>query len=322
MDFKKNSSFEYAGIVDAFNDLPNVIKSVGVESDSRNGKVYEMPHPITVKFNDPTDRILYSPSRDANPTFHLVEALWMLAGRNDTHSLTKYVKKMQDYSDDGETFHAAYGHRWREHFNGVDQLPILLHRLKSYPNDRRSILAMWDMEYDLHPENEYRDLPCNMLIKFAVKDNKLDMTVFNRSNDVILGMLGANIVHMTILQEYMASMLEVELGSYYVVSDNAHLYADLLPKLVHQASPMILSPTLFDKPKVFMDEVQEWFSIKGEEEKVETHWENNILTIASDLTYAHKIGKLDRETAMSYLDQKVEPWRVAAKLWHSKRKGK
>ena len=324
MNFKNDSSFEYSGVVEAFNDLPNKIKELGWETDSRNGKVWSMPHPITVKFNNPRNRILYSPSRDANPTFHLVEALWMLAGRNDTASLTKYVKKMQDYSDDGETFHAAYGHRWREHFHR-DQLPVIIDRLRSHPNDRRSILAMWDAREDLYYNNDMKDLPCNMLIKFSMTDNdhkkQLNMTVFNRSNDVILGMLGANIVHMTVLQEYIASMLGIELGYYYVMSDDVHLYEDLLPKLEVEATPFLDSPKLFNVPELFMSEVKEWFEIKGEEEKAEISWQNEILNIASALTYAHKIGKLDRQTAMSFLDQKVEPWRIAAKLWHSKRKG-
>lgn len=328
MNFINNSSFEYSGVVDAFNELPNKIKELGWEGDSRNGKVWSMPHPITVKFNNPRDRILYSPSRDANPTFHLVEALWMLAGRNDTASLTKYVKRMQDYSDDGETFHAAYGHRWRHHF-GLDQLQVVVDRLLTYRNDRRTILAMWDGECDLSDSNDMKDLPCNMLIKFSETDNdlyqhkkQLNMTVFNRSNDVILGMLGANIVHMTILQEYIASKIGAEVGYYYVMSDDVHLYENLLHKLKVEATPMIESPKLFTSPMLFMEEVKEWFEIKSDEERAETNWRNEILNIASDLCYAHKIGKLDRDTAISFLDQKVEPWRIAAKLWHSKRKGK
>jgi len=310
-------NFNYTGVTEAFNELPNKIKELGVTRMSRNGEVIEMPHPIVVTFTDPRDRILLSGSRNANPTFHLIEALWMLAGRNDTQSLTKYVKKMADYSDDGITFHAAYGHRWRRHFKGVDQIPILLHRLKNYENDRRSILAMWDAESDLHPEDSWKDLPCNMLIKFAVKGNSLDMTVFNRSNDVILGMLGANIVHMSILQEYMASRLEKKVGVYHQISDNAHIYKDLLPKLEEPAIPMLKSLELFTAPEEFDAEVEEWFDIKGEEERVETSWKNEILNIASDLAYAHKIGKLDRDTAINYLNQKVEPWRVAAKIWHN-----
>jgi thymidylate synthase len=52
----------------------------------------------------------------------------------------------------------------------------------------------------------------------------LDMTVFNRSNDLILGMLGANVVHFSMLQEYVANCLGVQVGLYHQISNNLHCY--------------------------------------------------------------------------------------------------
>jgi hypothetical protein len=54
----------------------------------------------------------------------------------------------------------------------------------------------------------------------------LDMTVTNRSNDLIWGCLGANYVHFSFLQEYMATKLGVEVGTYYHFTNNLHVYTE------------------------------------------------------------------------------------------------
>lgn len=54
----------------------------------------------------------------------------------------------------------------------------------------------------------------------------LNMTVTNRSNDLIWGMLGANVVHFSMLQEYVADSLGLEVGSYHQFTNNLHVYTE------------------------------------------------------------------------------------------------
>ena len=54
------------------------------------------------------------------------------------------------------------------------------------------------------------------------------MTVCNRSNDLIWGCCGANAVHMSYLQEYVASMVNVKVGTYTQFTQNLHAYKDVL----------------------------------------------------------------------------------------------
>jgi hypothetical protein len=49
-------------------------------------KVLVSQTPVVTCYSAPTQRVLFSPMRDANPFFHLMEALWMLAGRDDVAS--------------------------------------------------------------------------------------------------------------------------------------------------------------------------------------------------------------------------------------------
>jgi hypothetical protein len=81
---------------------------------------------------------------------------------------------------------------------------------------------MWDPHHDM--ENDSKDLPCNTQLYFRVVDNKLTMTILNRSNDLVWGMLGANIVHMSILQEYIAGCTDFDIGPMYQFTNNLHVY--------------------------------------------------------------------------------------------------
>lgn len=220
------------------------MKYHGVSRDSRNGPVVKFPGPATIQYKNPTERVVFWAERDCNPFFHLMESLWMLAGRNDTTFLTQFVARMIEYSDDGETFHGAYGHRWRKHF-GQDQLSMVVQTLRANQDDRRCVVQMWDAESDLGRSG--KDFPCNTQVVFSINGERLDMSVFNRSNDLVWGALGANAVHFSFLQEYMAARIGVEVGQYWQISNNMHLYTDqhqgLMERLAEEAHNYPLAGT-------------------------------------------------------------------------------
>jgi len=202
----------------------------GVETASRNGPVKVLPVPLTTAYMRPTERVIFHPERDANPFFHLFESLWMLHGDNDVEFVSFFNSGMHNYSDDSQTFNAAYGNRWRRHF-GTDQLDVIIKALDANPECRRQVLGMWDPRHDLGLQS--RDLPCNTQAYFQVDlDGKLQMMVTNRSNDLIWGAYGANAVHFSFLQEYIALGLGREVGMYYQTSFNTHFYTEPHQKLV------------------------------------------------------------------------------------------
>lgn len=198
----------------------------GKPQDSRNGPVLVSPWPVCTTYQHPTNRVLFSPMRDANPWFHLMEALWMLAGRNDVAWVKLFNSRMGQYSDDGLTQHGAYGYRWRNWFDR-DQLLLIIKELKADPLSRRCVLTMWDPNADLGRDGV--DLPCNTHAYFDMRDGRLNMTVLCRSNDIWWGCYGANAVHFSFLLEYMAAMIGAPIGVYRQVSNNFHLYTDVVP---------------------------------------------------------------------------------------------
>jgi len=221
------------------------IEQHGLYVETRNGPAYELDAPVGVTYRNPRQRVLFYPERDANPYFHCLESLWMLAGRNDTQFVEQYSKNIGRYSDDGLVFNGAYGFRWRHHFD-YDQLKLAAYRLKTYPNDRRTVVSMWDGTYDLMKDNDIKDVPCNTHIYFSVRNDYLHMTVCNRSNDLIWGMCGANAVHMSFLLEYMAARVGVRMGEYVQFTNNLHAYKEVLWK--HKLSQVDYNPYLGMEP--------------------------------------------------------------------------
>jgi len=223
------------------------LEQFGQETGSRNGPVKVLPVPLTTVYLKPTERVLFHPERDANPFFHLFETLWMLAGRDDVEFVSFFNSGMVNYSDDGKRFHAAYGHRWRKHF-GTDQLDQIIRALDANPACRRQVLGMWDVRCDLG--NPGKDLPCNTQAYFQIDlDGKLQMMVTNRSNDLIWGAYGANAVHFSFLQEYIAAGLGREVGLYYQTSFNTHYYTEAHQKLVEQlAAKAPMPPSQYTDP--------------------------------------------------------------------------
>lgn len=198
--------------------------------ESRNGPVRKSVWPVTTHYERPTERVLFWAERNANPFFHFMEGLWMLAGRKDVKWIRQFNKSFGQFSDNGRDFHAAYGHRWRHHFGGLDQLMAVGKILKKNPLDRRAVLQMWDPVADLGKDG--LDFPCNTTVYFDATHGYLNMTVCCRSNDVVWGAYGANAVHMSMMQEIVASLCDLPVGHYWQISNNWHGYLNTIEKVI------------------------------------------------------------------------------------------
>lgn len=222
----------------------NLLFKEGIRGKSRNGDVIRHPDAVATVYTAPTERVEFHPWRDSNPFFHFYESLWMLAGRNDVAPVARYVERMRGFSDDGDTFNAAYGARWRKAWLGiglpaVDQLKTIGDALRANPDDRQQVLQIWDHRRDLGTVT--KDHACNISATMQVFDGHLDVAMFCRSNDVIWGAYGANAVHMSMMHEYVARRAGCSVGRYTQISVNWHAYVDVYERMLEVA-------TTFDAP--------------------------------------------------------------------------
>lgn len=186
--------------------------------DSRVGKVKDLG-PCVYQISEDQFRLCYIKERAINPFFALAEFSWIISGSNELQPLQYFISNYNDFSDDGETLNGAYGYRLRNHF-ATDQIEKSIEQLKTNPQSRRIVLTMWSIE-DLIKDS--KDIPCNTTIYLKIRDNKLDITITNRSNDLYLG-VPYNVFVFYLLQSYIAKALNLELGIQTHFTDSLHLY--------------------------------------------------------------------------------------------------
>lgn len=239
---------EYPGINTFLRDTCRLILEEGVLRETRGMKCFELPEPIMIKITDPTARIITIPERKWYAPLAYAESLWLASGRNDMAFINRYSSNMHNFSDDNETMRGGYGPRLR-HFNGAmidydvrevrgemhsetDQFRYVVECFKKDIHTRQAIITIGDPMKDCFDSDRNlkrtKDVPCTRLLHFVkdAKDEKLNLVVTMRSNDLIWGASAVNIFNFTFMQEYFAAILGLQIGSYYHIVNNLHYYED------------------------------------------------------------------------------------------------
>lgn len=191
---------------------------------SGRGMTTELLH-VTITIRSPRQRWVAVRHPVMSPAFALAEAIWILAGRNDSAVLNFFNRDLPRFAGEGPTFYGAYGHRLRNH-HGLDQLETAYWALRTNASTRQVVLQIWDPRADLpglDGEPRSLDIPCNTQSFLRIQDGKLHWLQTMRSNDIFRG-LPYNFVQFTTVQEVMAGWLGVGLGSYTHVVNSLHYY--------------------------------------------------------------------------------------------------
>jgi thymidylate synthase len=172
---------------------------------------------VLLEVTDPRARLSRTEAR-GKPFSCLGELCWYLAGSNDLEFIAYYLPKYKDCAD-GEIIFGGYGPRlfnWK----GLDQLANVTALLRERPDSRRAVLQLFDAADIVE---EHKDVPCTCTLQFMLRSAKLHMFSNMRSNDVFVG-LPHDIFSFTMLQEIMARVLSVEVGTYKHAVGSLHLY--------------------------------------------------------------------------------------------------
>lgn len=302
-----------------------MLEQHGVREPSRAGDVMVFEEPVTTQYMHPTERVLFDRRRGANPFFHFFESIWMLAGEKDARWLDRFVHDFSArFGEETGKMHGAYGHRWRRHF-ATDQLAQIVSIFNGNQYSRQAVLGMWDPEMDLEITPTVKDKPCNTHIYFRIVEGELDMTVCNRSNDMIWGAYGANAVHMSFLQEWLAATLELGVGVYYQVSNNFHAYVDTMKKIGGEAKYDAYSMKLCEPYPIpggikFLFDCQQFVDFNGNGGIYADAWWDDV---AVPLYNAHiRFKQKDYDGARHELEKcKATDWRLAAENYIAERAG-
>lgn len=220
---------KYLNINEALPGLLGRLESQGAEVGTRQGsRTKELTH-VGVTLTQPRDRYITIPHRRANLAAQIAETMWVLSGREDIEWLSRYLPRAADFSDDGLTWRGAYGTRlraWPSEEGPVDQLHRLFELLQEDPITRRAVATIYDPARDLPGKGNraFKDIPCNNWLHFTSRLGELDLHVATRSNDIWWGWSGINAFEWSALQEIMAAMLGVDVGSLHFSITSLHVY--------------------------------------------------------------------------------------------------
>jgi thymidylate synthase len=196
----------------------------------RGGNMREIPGLCTVAIEDPSAYLALNPERRLDPWVALAEFPWLIAGRSDVAWISAYLPRAVDFSDNGKHWRAGYGPRLRQwgSFAGpeLDQLGMVVALLRRDLATRQAVLSLWDPAADLGVRS--KDVPCTNWLHFQCHPDMggmvLDLTVVMRSNDLMWGFSGVNIVNFCLLLQAVACAVGVRAGTYRHVASNMHAY--------------------------------------------------------------------------------------------------
>lgn len=173
------------------------------------GALLELTNPLARLSRTETRGKLFSP---------LGELCWYLAKSKQLDFIEYYIPKYKEAAEDG-VIPGAYGPRLFA-WNGINQIANVTRRLKERPNTRRAAVQLFEAA-DIDVKHE--EVPCTCTLQFLLRDNKLNMFVFMRSNDAYFG-LPHDIFCFTMLQEIVARQIPAQLGNYKHFVGSLHLY--------------------------------------------------------------------------------------------------
>ncbi len=238
---------KYKGINSFLVGASSLLLKHGVKRKIRGYNCIELPEPFMFKITNPTARIVTISQRKWNPILPFAESLWLALGRNDLKFIGHYLKNMKNFSDDGFYLRGGYGPRLRkfdgqtndyksnffkdkEHKNEVDQFDLVYKTFKNDINTRQGVITIGDPikdGFDLTGGlKQTKDFPCTRVLHFQKKanENKLNLTVYMRSNDFLWGASAVNIFNFTFMLEYFSKILSLDIGYYYHIAGNFHYY--------------------------------------------------------------------------------------------------
>ena len=171
---------------------------------------------------DPKDRKIINKERKWNEKYAEAEWQWYLSGDPHIGTLGEIYGKVPEIwkrmADPKGYVNSNYGYQWERN----RQLDNVVEMLSENPSTRQACISI----YDGKEISEYAfDTPCTYAIQFTIVNNRLDMCVTMRSNDLWYGFCNDQ-YQFSKLQEMVSKRLRIETGVYYHLAHNMHLYND------------------------------------------------------------------------------------------------
>jgi len=204
---------------EAYNYFLNEIRSVGIDFAGTRA-LFNVGFTII----DPLANRIQNEERRWNLVYAEAEWEWYISGDPSIKALGDIYGKIppiwERMADKDGNVNSNYG--WQAQRG--DQLNKVVLMLNETPDTRQATISIYDgKEIDKYAT----DTPCTYAIQFTILNNKLNMCVTMRSNDLWYGFCNDQYCFSE-LQRYVAMRIDKEVGEYYHFAHNLHLYNNKL----------------------------------------------------------------------------------------------
>lgn len=207
---------------EAWLEFYNILKQqsfeIGNAIESRDGEVAAEIINAIVEIEDPTRCIMQNKIRKMPIRYAVGEFLWYMSGNNKLSAIQNYTNNWDRMSDDGDTVNSNYGWCISKKY-GFDQLEFVYNKLSEDKNSRQAVIHIKEAS-----DKKSKDVNCTVCLQFFIRDEKLYMTTYMRSNDLWLG-FPFDVFQFTNLQIMLAMKLNVKLGTYTHIAGSLHIYS-------------------------------------------------------------------------------------------------
>ena len=234
-----------------FKNIIEDIIEIGTTSQPRDMRVNELS--IDTREFNPTQTIANFENRKFNWKYFAGELAWYLNRDRDVDYISNFSGFWAHLTNpNSNEINSNYGS-----LLFGDQLKWVVDSLKADKNTRQAIAFLNQPKFQFEGN---KDFVCTMYMNFFIRNNKLNMKVQMRSNDVFYGLtfdapfFGLIHQHMRLwlLEEYP----DLELGTYYHCADNIHYYErhfELADKIKKEKNSSTYVMNL-NKPLFYIDE--------------------------------------------------------------------
>ena len=192
----------------------------------------------------------------------LREFEWFLSGSNDINDLHESVRHWwEPWANESGYIHNNYSKQFRDfaghghnggarYCDSTDQVQYLIDQLKNDPHSRRNVITTWHTHDMVSPKTPITNCHGSMIQVRVNSSNEIDMIMYQRSADMILG-VPHNWIQYHAFMLYLAHQSGRKVGSFTWLGGDCHIYEehlDIAEEIIDTDTGDVTTPELIYTP--------------------------------------------------------------------------
>ena len=216
---------------DAYINTTKQVMESGIPVNTRNSEVLRATNIIHTFDGTPLVTV-----RKTAWKLALREMEWFLSGSNNIKDLHPSVRHWwEPWKEEFGAISGNYGEQFRHSVqsyqnpdtldNSFDQIEYLVRGIKNHPFSRRNVITTWNTGDMANPHTPITNCHGSIIQAFVNNDNEIDLTMYQRSGDFLLGVQHNWIQYYAFIL-WLARETDRKPGKLTWVGGDVHIYKD------------------------------------------------------------------------------------------------